>query len=125
MSEIVAFDYCQELTQFSEDTGRILLDFGSVKVAISSNAEIMETDGSIKRIDSIWEHPGHLQAIWQLLGRSMTGFVMDDDSFRLTFEDGAMIRAKNKKSYDFVTVWGPDPSCEAGYPSALHYINQE
>jgi hypothetical protein len=55
----------------------------------------------------------------------MTSFVMDEDSFRLSFEDGAMIRCKYKKAYDFVTVWGPDPGCEAGYPSALHYINQE
>ena len=44
---------------------------------------------------------------------------MDEDSFRLTFEDGAMIRCKNMKSYDFVKVWGPDPRCETGYPTAL------
>jgi len=32
----------------------------------------------------------------------MTGFVMDEEFLRLNFEDGAMIRAKNKKAYDFV-----------------------
>jgi hypothetical protein len=125
MSEIVAFDYRNPLTRFSVDTGRILLDFNAVKVAICGDAEIIETNGAIDKIDDVWEHQGHLQAIWRLLGRNMTSFVMDEDSFRLSFEDGAMIRCKYKKAYDFVTVWGPDPSCEAGYPSALHYINQE
>ncbi|MGH6857403.1 MAG: hypothetical protein ACRECP_07140 [Methylocella sp.] len=125
MAEIVAFEYRHELTRFTVDTVRILLDFGVVKADISKNVEILETDGAIDRIDSVWEHQGHLQAIWRLLGRSMTGFVMDEDSFRLTFEDGAMIRCKYEKSYDFVTVSGPDPTCEAGYPSALHYINQK
>jgi hypothetical protein len=119
MSEAIIQDFRHELTWFSVETDQIMLYFGAVKVAISSNAEIIEPGGAINRIDSVWEHRGHLQAIWRLLGRSMTGFVMDDDSFRLPFEDGALIRAKNKKAYDFVTVWGPDPRCETGYPTAL------
>jgi len=80
--------------------------------------KIIETDGAINKIDDVWEHQSHLQR--RLLGRNMTGFVMDEDSFRLNFEDGAMIRAKNKKAYDFVTVYGPDPRCETGYPSAIY-----
>ncbi|MGH6837661.1 MAG: hypothetical protein ACREDT_02435 [Methylocella sp.] len=119
MSEAIIHDYFHELTRFTVDTVRILLDFGAVKVDFSNNAEIIEPTSMIDRIDNVWEHQGHLQAIWRLLGRNMTGFVMDDDSFRLAFKDGAMIRCTNKKSYDFVTVWGPDPRCETGYPTAL------
>jgi hypothetical protein len=44
---------------------------------------------------------------------------MDEESFRLPFEDGAMIRAKNKKASIPVKVWGPDPRCEAEYPRAI------
>jgi len=66
MSEIVAFDYRHELTRFSVDTGRILLDFGNVKAAISSNAEIIETDGSIKRIAA----SGSIKAISKRSGSS-------------------------------------------------------
>jgi hypothetical protein len=119
MSENIARDYRHELTQFRVETYRILLYFNDVKVDFSSNTEIIESDGSIQRIDSVWEHQGHLQAVWRLLGRSMSGFAMDDDSFRLTFEDGAMIRCKNKKAYDFVKVWESDLGYETGYPSAL------
>jgi hypothetical protein len=119
MYEPIIQDYRHELTRFSVDAGRIMLYFGAVKVAIYGDTDIIETDGTIEKIDDVWEHQGHLQAIWRLLGRSMTGFVMDEDSFRLPFEDGALIRAKNKKAYDFVKVWGPDPRSEAEYPSAI------
>ncbi|MGH6822560.1 MAG: hypothetical protein ACRECP_03595 [Methylocella sp.] len=125
MSKAIIQDYRHELTCFSVDIGQVRLDFGAVAVDIFGNAEIIEPDGAIDRIDKIWEYQGHLQAIWRLLGRSMTGFVMDEDSFRLTFEDGAMIRCKYKKAYDFVKVWGPNPFCETGYPTALHYMNQK
>jgi hypothetical protein len=79
------------------DIDQLRLDFGAVKVDIDGDAEIIETDGAINRFDSVWEHRSHLQAIWRLLGRTMTGFVMDEHPFRLPFEDGALIRAKNKK----------------------------
>ncbi|MGO9721169.1 MAG: hypothetical protein ACLPOA_11405, partial [Methylocella sp.] len=127
MSEAITENYRHVLIRFSVDTGRIVLDFNAVKVAIYGDTEIIETDGAINKIDDVWEHQGHLQAVWRLLGRSMTGFVMDEDSFRLNFEDDAMIRAKNKKAYDFVTVYGPDPRCETGYPTAiyLHMVDPE
>jgi hypothetical protein len=120
MSETISRDYSHELAWFEVETGQIRFDFGAVAVDIYGDTEIVERNGVISRIDSVWEHQGHLQAVWQLLGRSMTGFVMDEDSFRLNFEDGAMIRAKNKKAYDFVKVWGPDFGCETGYPTAIY-----
>jgi hypothetical protein len=119
MYEPIIQDYRHELTRFSVYTDQIRLDFGAVKVDIYGDTDIIETDGTIEKIDDVWYHQGHLRAIWRLLGRSMTGFVMDEDSFRLPFEDGAMIRAENKKACIPVKVWGPDPRSEAEYPSAI------
>jgi hypothetical protein len=97
MSEAITENYRHVLIRFSVDTGRIVLDFNAVKVALYGDTEIIETDGAINKIDDVWEHQSHLQR--RLLGRNMTGFVMDEDSFCLNFEDGAMIRAKNKKAW--------------------------
>jgi hypothetical protein len=119
MSETISRNYSHELTWFEVETGQVRFNFGAVGVDIYGDAEIVERDGVSSRIDSVWEHQGHLQAVWRLLGRSMSGFAMDDDSFRLTFEDGAMIRCKNKKAYDFVKVWESDLGYETGYPSVL------
>jgi len=123
MSEMITWDYRHELKTFNGEFDQIRLDFGAVAVDLYGNAEIIETDGSIVKIDDAVKRQGHLSAIWQLLGRTMTGIIMDEDSFRLTFEDGALIRCKNRKEkkYDFVKVWGPDPYCETEYPSALVY----
>ena len=127
MSETISRNYPHKLAWFEVETGQVRLKFGAVVVDIYGDTEIIETDGAINKIDDVWEHQGHLQPVWRLLGRSMTGFVMDEDSFRLNFEDGAMIRAKNKKAYDFVKVWGPDFGCETGYPTAiyLHMVDPE
>jgi hypothetical protein len=120
MSETISRDYSHELAWFEVETGRIRFDFGAVGVDIYGDTEIVERNGVISRIDSVWEHQGDLQAVCRLLGRSMTGFDMDEDSFRLNVEDGAMIRAKNKKAYDFVKVWESDLGYETGYPTAVY-----
>lgn len=114
-----------ELLRIYAQRQRVRLDFGEVAVDLLAYVEIISPDGKIDAIPDVWECQGNLNALWPLIGRRMTKIVMDDDSFRLTFEDGTLIRCKNRKDYDFVKVWGPDPKLETEYPTVLHYLSEE
>jgi hypothetical protein len=48
---------------------------------------------------------------------------MDEDSFRLIFEDGTMIRKKYEARIEVVTVFGPGPNEFTRYPQDIDPID--
>ncbi len=103
----------------------VWLDFSPVVVKLLAYVEIIAPDGGVVTIDDVWECKGNLNALWPLIGRRMTKIVMDEDSFRLTFEDGTLIRCKNRKAFDFAGVGEKDEGFETPYPSILDYLRDE
>jgi hypothetical protein len=103
----------------------VWLNFGAVVVDMLAYVEIIAPDGHTDAIPRVWDFQGNLNALWPLIGRRMAKIVMDEDSFRLSFEDGTLIRCKNRKAYDFVGVGVKDEKWEASYPTVLHYLHDE
>ncbi len=115
----------EKLLWFWAARQKVKLNFGEVSVVFLAYVEIIAPDGRIDTIDDVWECQGNLNALWPLIGQRMTKIVMDEDSFRLTFENGALIRCKNRKAYDFVGVGATDEKWETGYPSELLYLPEK
>ena len=103
----------------------VRLEFGEVVVSLLAYVEIVTPDGLIDTIPHVWECQCNLNALWPLIGQHMTKIVMDEDSFRLTFEDGTLIRCKNRKAYDFVGIGERDKKRETSYPTVLQYLPDE
>jgi hypothetical protein len=122
MSKSVEVVRSGKLLQVEASRQEVRLDFGKVVVGLLAYVEIIAPDGGSNTIEDVWECKGNLNALWLLIGRHMTKIVMDEDSFRLTFEDGTLIRCKNRKDFDFVKVW--EPEYETGYPTVIHYLSQ-
>jgi hypothetical protein len=125
MSKSMEIVRSKELLRVCAQRQRVRLDFGEVAVDFLAYVEIIAAGGKIDTIPDVWECQGNLNALWPLIGRRMMKIVMDEDSFRLTFEDGTLIRCKNRKDYDFVKIWRPDPKWETAYPTVLHYLRDE
>lgn len=124
MSDSVEIIHNEVLTSFDLDPSRILLDFGAIGVDLIAHIEIIAPNGQIDKIESAFDREGDLGILWRLVGQKMMKVVMDVVSFRLTFEDGTLIQAKHRKSYDFVTVYWSD-GAETGYPTVLHDLGLE
>jgi hypothetical protein len=103
----------------------VRLEFAEVVVCLLAYVEIIAPDGQIDAIPHVWECQGNLNALWPLIGRRMTKIVMDENSFRLTFEDGTLIRCKNRKAYDFVGVGVKDEKWETSYPTVLRSLRDK
>ncbi len=114
-----------ELLRFQANRQKARLDFSVVVVDLLAYVEIIAPDGSIETIDDVWECKGNLNALWPLIGQRMTKIVMDEDSFRLTVENGTLIRCKNRKAYDFVGIGLKDEKRETSYPSVLSYLSDD
>ena len=114
-----------KLLQVEANRQEVRLEFGDIVVCMWAYVEILAPDGEANAIEDVWEFQGNLNALWPLIGLRMTKIVMDEDSFRLRFEDGTLIRCKNRKAYDFVGVGVKDEKWEASYPTVLHYLRDE
>jgi len=111
-----------KLLQVEANRQEVRLEFGDVVVGLLAYVEIVPPNGRSDRIDDAWECKGNLNALWPLIGQRMMKIVMDEDSFRLTFEDGTLIRCKNRKAHDFVMIGVRDEKWEPSYPTILHYV---
>jgi hypothetical protein len=118
MSDKIEFEHHHELVAFEVRLQHILLQFGPVAVGMSQ-IEIISPDGSVELIESVWHRSGNLNALWPLIGKRMERWIMDDDSFRLIFEDGTVLRRKYELANSLVEVWGPDRDNFTPYPQAL------
>lgn len=123
MAKSAEIRHNKELLHVEALRQHVRLDFGELAVDLLAHIEIIAPDGRVDGIDNVWEFQGNLNALWPLIGQRMTNIVMDEDSFRLTFENGTLIRAKNRKAYDFVVVW--EPESRTGYPTVLLYLSKE
>jgi hypothetical protein len=123
MPKSIEIVHAKGLLRIKAQRQRVKLDFGEVAVDLLAYIEIVSADGRIDTIDDVWKCEGNLNALWPLVGQRMVKIVMDGDSFRLTFEDGTLIRGRNRKAFDFVKVW--EPGRETGYPTAVLYLSEE
>jgi hypothetical protein len=103
----------------------VWLDLDPVIVRLQAYVEIMRPGGAASAIEETYECRGDLNALWPLIGLRMTKIVMDEDSFRLSFEDGTLVRCANRKDYDYVGVGEKDLKAETDYPSILKYLVDE
>jgi hypothetical protein len=67
-----------------------------------SYIEIIIPDGRVDKIDDIFAHEGGLKTLWRLIGQRMIKIDMEEASFRVPFERGALIRVKYGRTLDFV-----------------------
>lgn len=121
MTKSIEIVYDKELVRLTANRQQVRLDFGEVAVDLIAYVEIIWPTGRIDAIPDVWECKGDLNALWRLVGRRMTKIVMDEDSFRLAFDDGTLIRCQYRKDFDFVTVW--EPGYRTEYPTVLHYLS--
>lgn len=119
MSEMIEIPHSYELISFEVHRTEIKLKFGDVVVDMHDQIEIISPDGTVDMIDEVWTHKGDLNALWPLIGRRMDKVVMDEESFRIIFEDGTIIRRKFELRNEVVNVWGPGPNEFTRYPDDL------
>jgi hypothetical protein len=125
MAKSVEFVRNEKLLYLEVNRQAVWLNFGAVVVKMLAYVEIVAPNGRTDTIPDVWEFEGDLNALWPLIGQRMARIVMDEDSFRLTFEDGTLIRCKNRMAYDFVGVGEKDLKRETSYPTVLDYLRDE
>ena len=121
MYETIEIPHSHELVSFEVELQDIRLNFGTITVEIASALEISEPGGKdfAEAVESVWYRKGNLNALWPLIGKRMEKIVMDEDYFRIAFEDGTIIRRKFEPRPEVVNFWGPGPDNFTSYPNVL------
>lgn len=116
---MIEIPHVHELVSFVVELQYIVFCFGPIVVRMSDEIEIIAADGSIQRVESVWNRTGDLNALWPLIGKRLAKLEADEDAFRLIFEDGTMIRRRYEARNELVTFTGPDSDDFTRYPDDL------
>ncbi len=131
MSGKIELIHHHELISFGVALQDIQLKFGPLVIEMHSEIEIVSPNGSCVLIKDVWNREGDLNALWPLIGKQLERLIADEDSFRLIFDDGTMIRRKYELANELVNFWGPEPDAFTSYPNhltqpaGLHYGKDE
>jgi hypothetical protein len=114
----IEVDHDHEFISFEVWGHEIKLRFGSLAIALFDAIEVI-SNGQIKVIEDVWNRKGDLNALWPLLGKHMTKLIMDEESCRILFDDGSIVRRKYEPNQHLAEVWGPGGDEFSDYPAIL------
>jgi len=115
MSDLVETIHHHELVSFVVLPNGVRLVFGPVSITMTE-VEMVSPAGMSKRLQPLSESDQDLKP---LLGKCMTRWLMDDDSFRLVFEDWSLLRQPFGIADSLVEIRGPVPDAYVAYPQAI------
>ena len=119
MSDTIEIPHSHEFISFEVHLQVIKFRFGTVAVDMHSLIEVVSPEGTVGMIDDVWYRQGDLNALWPLIGRRMEKIAMDEESFRIIFEDGTIIRRRFEPHNEVVNFWGPGLDEFTSYPNVL------
>lgn len=82
----MGFTYAQSVT----------FEISGLKVRFNHAFEVVDAAGRVHESIDAKARTGDLDALWRLVQTNMARLDMDSESFRIGFEDGAMIRSLNQ-----------------------------
>jgi hypothetical protein len=87
----IEIDHDYEFISLEVWSQAIILRFGKVAVEMIDKIEIVRPDAETEVIESVWDRQGNLNALWPLIGKHTKKLILDHESCRILFEDGAIV----------------------------------
>ncbi|MGH6857404.1 MAG: hypothetical protein ACRECP_07145 [Methylocella sp.] len=96
MQQKITLDKAGEFLEFTVDPDAVTLVIKGLNVRFNHSFEVVDAAGRICESIDAKARTGDLDALWKLVRTSMARLEMDTESFRIGFEDGAIIRSRNQ-----------------------------
>jgi hypothetical protein len=96
MQQIITLDKAGEFSEFTVDSDAVTVKIASLRVRFNHSFEVVDAAGWIHESIDAKARSGDLDALWKLVRTNMERLEMDAKSFRIGFEDGAIIRSINQ-----------------------------
>ncbi len=96
MQQKITLDKIGEFFKFTVDPDVVTLVIAGLRVRFNRSFEVVDAAGRIHESIDAKARTGDLDALWKLVRTSMARLEMDRKSFRIGFQDGAIIRSLNQ-----------------------------
>jgi len=124
----ITLDKVNEFLKFTVDPEIVKVEISGLKARFNRSFEVVDAAGRVHESIDAKARTGDLDALWSLVRTNMARLEMDAESFRICFEDGAIIRSINqidvrKPDLEQVDFWlAPDDNYNNSMPTdPQHY----
>ena len=128
MKQKIAIQNAGEFLKFTVDPEIVTVEISGLKARFNHSFEVVDAAGRLHESIDATVRSGELDALWSLVRTNMARLEMDAESFRICFEDGAIIRSLNqidvrKPDLEQVDYWlAPDDNYNNSMPAdPQHY----
>ena len=126
--KVITLDKVNEFLKFTVDPEIVTVEISGLKARFNHSFEVADAAGRVHESIDAKARTGDLDALWSLVRTNMARLEMDAESFRICFEDGAIIRSLNqidvrKPDLEQVDYWlAPDDNYNNSMPTdPQHY----
>jgi hypothetical protein len=128
MQQKIEIQNTGEFFEFTVDPEGVTVEISGLKARFNHSFEVVDDGGRVHESIDAKVRTGDLDVLWRLVRTNMARLEMDAQSFRICFQDGAIIRSLNqiyvrKPDLEQVDFWlVPDDRSNSPLPeNPQHY----